>query len=94
MQEQLPRKRKSDVLQHDNCMVSVGTPCLLRGVVAYMDVGKEREQDAEAFEWRPSFGYFAWAVARKVTRRQGESRGMKLSLVSDDNHKSKRGWRD
>ena len=75
MQEQLSRKRKSDVSQHDNFAALMGTPCVFyRGVVAYMDVGKGREQDAEALLWRHSFAYFSFAAERKVGRLRGETR--------------------
>ena len=39
-----------------------------------MDVGKGREQDAEALLWRHSFAYFSFAAKRKVGRLRGETR--------------------
>ena len=50
-------------------------PLFFRGVVAYMDVGKEREQDAEALVWRR----FLWVLSlslltKKVPRLRGETR--------------------
>ena len=48
-------------------------PLFFRGAVAYMDVGKGREQDAEALEWRLFLVTFL-SCSKKVTRPRCEYR--------------------
>ena len=50
-------QRARVLVQHDNRIAYMGTPVPSTGAKLL---------------WRPSFGDFSWAVARKVTRHQGE----------------------